>query len=138
VNATFIDGSSVLEELVPGSVTTYRPLNVDFLPEQPEDGLQRAALVGEVRLHRPRRDELHRRIRAHVRRPDERSRSTTPATRWDASLSYRVNRRFTLYVEGRNLTDEVTSWYATTRNRPEEYFVHRRHLHRRHQVPLLS
>jgi len=43
------------------------------------------------------------------------------ATRWDASLSYRVNKRFSIYVEGRNLTEEVTSWYATTPNRPEDY-----------------
>jgi hypothetical protein len=43
------------------------------------------------------------------------------ATRWDASVSYRVNRRLTLYVEGRNLSEEVTSWYATTPNRPEDY-----------------
>jgi outer membrane receptor protein involved in Fe transport len=43
------------------------------------------------------------------------------ATRWDASLSYRLNKRFTLYVEGRNLTNEAASWYATTPNRPEDY-----------------
>ena len=36
VNATFIDGSSVLEELVPGTTNTYRPYNVNFLPEQPD------------------------------------------------------------------------------------------------------
>lgn len=43
------------------------------------------------------------------------------ATRVDASLSYRINKQFTLYVEGRNLTNEVTSWYATTKSRPEDY-----------------
>jgi outer membrane receptor protein involved in Fe transport len=43
------------------------------------------------------------------------------ATRVDASVSYRVNQRWSIYLEGRNLTNEVSSWYATTPNRPEDY-----------------
>jgi TonB-dependent receptor len=120
LNATFIDGSSVLEELVPGSTTTYRPLNVDFLPEQPEK-VYNAQLYWE-------KFGFTARVAANF--IDEFVRTAggltsfsinNKATRWDASLSYRVNRRFTIYVEGRNLTEEVTSWYATTPNRPEDY-----------------
>ena len=120
LNATFIDGSSVLEELVPGSVTTYRPLNVDFLPEQPET-VYNAQLWWE---------KYGFTARVAMNFIDEFVRTSgglttfsvnNKATRWDASLSYRVNRRLTLYVEGRNLSEEVTSWYATTPDRPEDY-----------------
>lgn len=44
-----------------------------------------------------------------------------PATRWDAQVSYRINKNFTVYVEGKNLTSETKRWYNTTPNRPEEY-----------------
>jgi TonB-dependent receptor len=120
LNATFIDGSSVLEELVPGSVTNYRPLNVDFLPEQPET-VYNAQLWWE---------KYGFTARVAMNFIDEFVRTSggltafsvnNKATRWDASVSYRVNRRLTLYVEGRNLSEEVTSWYATTPNRPEDY-----------------
>ncbi len=120
VNATFIDGSSVLEELVPGSTSTYRPLNVNFLPEQPEK-VYNAQLWWE---------KFGFTARVAVNHIDEFVRTAggltsfsinNQATRWDASLSYRVNKRFTVYVEGRNLTEEVTSWYATTPGRPEDY-----------------
>ena len=120
LNATFIDGSSVLEELVPGSTSTYRPLNVDFLPEQPEK-VYNAQLYWE---------KFGFTARVAVNFIDEFVRTAggltsfsinNKATRWDASVSYRVNKRFSIYVEGRNLTDEVTSWYATTPGRPEDY-----------------
>jgi TonB-dependent receptor len=120
INATFIDGSSVLEELVPGSTSTYRPLNVGFLPEQPEK-VYNAQLWWE---------KFGLTARLAVNHIDEFVRTAggltsfsinDTATRWDASLSYRVNKRFTVYVEGRNLTEEVTSWYATTPSRPEDY-----------------
>ena len=42
------------------------------------------------------------------------------ATRWDAQLSYRINRNFTVFVEGKNLSEEVKAWYADTPSRPEE------------------
>jgi TonB-dependent receptor len=42
------------------------------------------------------------------------------ASRWDAQLSYRVNRNFTVFVEGKNLTEETRRWYNETSNRPEE------------------
>jgi TonB-dependent receptor len=120
LNATFIDGSSVLEELVPGSITNYRPLNVDFLPEQPET-VYNAQLWWEkygftARVAMNYIDEFVRTAGGLTAFS-----VNNKATRWDASVSYRVNRRLTLYVEGRNLSEEVTSWYATTPNRPEDY-----------------
>ncbi len=42
------------------------------------------------------------------------------ATRWDAQVSYRINRNFTVFVEGKNLGEELKRWYNTTPNRPEE------------------
>ena len=42
------------------------------------------------------------------------------ATRWDAQHSYRINRRFTIFAEGKNLTQEKKRWYDNTPNRPEE------------------
>jgi TonB-dependent receptor len=119
-NATFIDGSSVLDELVPGTTDRYRALNVDFLPEQPET-VYNAQLWWEKHGFT---------ARVAVNRIDEFVRTAggltsfsinNRATRVDASVSYRVTPRFTVYLEGRNLTEEVTAWYATTPGRPEDY-----------------
>lgn len=120
LNATFIDGSSNLEELVPGSTANYRAFKVGFLPEQPEK-VYNAQLYWE---------KFGFTARVAVNYIDEFVRTSggltafsinNKSTRWDASLSYRVNKRFSIYVEGRNLTDEVSSWYATTPSRPEDY-----------------
>ncbi len=120
LNATFIDGSSVLEELVPGTTGTYRPFTVGFLPEQPEK-VYNAQLYWE---------KFGFTARIAMNYIDEFVRTSggltsfsinNKATRWDASVSYRVNKRFSIYAEGRNLTNEVSSWYATTPNRPEDY-----------------
>ncbi len=120
LNATFIDGSSVLDELVPGTLDRYRALNVGFLPEQPET-VYNAQLWWE---------KYGFTARVAVNYIDEFVRTAggltsfsinNTATRVDASVSYRITPRFTLYLEGRNLTDEVTSWYATTPGRPEDY-----------------
>lgn len=120
LNATFVDGSSVLEELVPGSAGTYRPLHVDFLPEQPET-VYNAQVWWE---------KYGFTARVAVNYVDEFVRTSggltsfsvnNTATRWDVSLSYRLTKNFTLYAEGKNVTNEVTSWYATTPNRPEDY-----------------
>lgn len=120
INATFIRGSSELDELVPGSTATYRTFKVDFLPEQPKK-VYNAQLWWE---------KFGITARVAVNLIDEFVRTSggltafsmnDKATRVDASLAYRLNKRFTIYVEGRNLTEEVTSWYATTPNRPEEY-----------------
>ncbi len=120
LNATFVSGSSILEELVPGSTDNYRPLKVGFLPEQPE-AVYNAQLWWE---------KYGLTARVAVNYVDEFVRTSggltsfsvnNKATRWDVSLSYRLTRNFTLYAEGKNITDEVTSWYATTPNRPEDY-----------------
>ena len=42
------------------------------------------------------------------------------ATRWDAQVSYRVNKHFTVFVEGKNLSQEKKRWYDNTPNRPVE------------------
>lgn len=120
LNASFIDGSSVLEELVPGPTGTYRPFTVGFLPEQPEK-VYNAQLYWE---------KFGFTARVAVNVIDEFVRTSggltafsinNRATRVDASVSYRVNQRWSIYLEGRNLTHEVSSWYATTPNRPEDY-----------------
>jgi outer membrane receptor protein involved in Fe transport len=43
------------------------------------------------------------------------------ATRVDALVSYQLTNNVTLYVEGKNLTDEVKSWYNGDPSRPEEF-----------------
>ena len=110
----------MLEELVPGSTSTYRPFNVDFLPEQPEK-VYNAQLYWE---------KFGFTARVAVNFIDEFVRTAggltsfsinNKATRWDASVSYRINRHLSIYIEGRNLTDEIASWYATTPSRPEDY-----------------
>ncbi len=120
LNATFIEGSSVLEELVPGTTGTYRSFKVGFLPEQPEK-VYNAQLYWE---------NFGFTARVAVNLIDEFVRTSggltsfsinNQATRWDASVSYKVTKRFSIFVEGRNLTEEVSSWYATTPNRPEDY-----------------
>ena len=120
LNATFIRGSSVLDELVPGSTSTYRPLPVDFLPEQPKK-------VYNAQLYWERFGITARVAVNYIGEFVRTSGGLTSfsvndeATRVDASLSYQISRQFTVYTEGRNLTNEVTSWYATTRSRPEDY-----------------
>lgn len=122
VNATFNRGSSEPDELVPGTMADYRKFTVDFLPERPKR-------VYNVQLWWEKYGESARvavnRIGEFVRTSGGLTSFLTSvaATRVDCSLSYRINRRFTIYVEGRNLTDEVTSWFATTKSRPEEYFL---------------
>ncbi len=120
LNATFIKGSSVLEELVPGTTNTYRPLNVDFLPEQPETVYNAQVWWEKYGIT----------ARVAVNYVDEFVRTSggltsfsvnDKATRWDASLSYRLTKNFIVFIEGRNLTEEVSSWYATTPSHPEDY-----------------
>src|SRR5688572_8386558 len=119
LNATFVKGSSVLEELVPGT-NNYRPFTVDFLPEQPET-VYNAQVWWE---------KYGFTARVAVSYVDEFVRTsgglTTfsvnyDSTRIDASISYRLSRSLTLYVEGKNLGEEISGWYASTASRPEEY-----------------
>jgi TonB-dependent receptor len=120
INATFIEGSSVLEELQPGTTNSFRPLRVDFLPEQPEKVFntqiwwERYGFTARVAVNH---------VSEFVRTSGGRTSFSinNDATRWDVSLAYRLNRNFTVYVEGKNVTEEATRWYATTPNRPEDY-----------------
>lgn len=120
LNATFVKGSSTLEELTPGTSATFRPVRLGFLPEQPKK-VYNAQLWWE---------KYGVTARVAVNFIDEFVRTAggltansinDRATRWDASVSYRLNKRFTVYLEGRNLTSEVTSWHASTSGRPEDY-----------------
>ena len=118
-NATFTKGSSTLEELVPGT-STYRPFHVDFLPEQPKKvyNLQvwweKYGFTARVAMNY---------VDTFVRTSGGRTAFSVndKATRWDASLAYRLSRNFTIYVEGKNLTEEVSSFYASVPTRPEDY-----------------
>ena len=121
LNATFIRGSSELDELVPGTMASYRRFTVDFLPEQPKKVYNAQVWWEKYGVSaRVAFNYIGEFVRTSGGLTSFSMNDT--ATRVDCSLSYRLNRRFTIYVEGRNLTDEVTSWYATTKNRPEEYF----------------
>jgi TonB-dependent receptor len=119
-NATFTRGSSTLEELVPGSTSTYRPFHVDFLPEQPKKvyNLQvwweKYGFTARVALNY---------VDTFVRTSGGRTAFSVndKATRVDASLAYRISRNLTLYLEGKNLTKEVSSFYASVPSRPEDY-----------------
>jgi TonB-dependent receptor len=118
-NATFTKGSSTLEELVPGT-STYRPFKVDFLPEQPKK-VYNAQLWWEKYGFTARVAVNF--VDTFVRTSGGRTSFSinNSETRWDASVAYRINRHFTVYVEGKNLTEEVRSWYASTPTRPEDY-----------------
>lgn len=120
VNATFIDGSSTFVET--SALPPHAPVTVreDYLPSQPER-IYNAQLWWE-RYGFTARVALNY-TSDFVRDSGGLTGSTinTPAKRWDASVSYRINERFTVYVEGKNLTEEVKSWYAGTENRPEEW-----------------
>ena len=43
------------------------------------------------------------------------------ATRWDAAVNYKLTKHLTLYLEGKNLTNEVKTWYNGRPARPEEF-----------------
>lgn len=120
LNATFTKGSSELEELVPGSTTTYRPFHVDFLPEQPKKVYN--AQVWWEKYGFTARVALNY-VDTFVRTSGGRTAFSVndKATRVDASVAYRLNRNLTLYVEGKNLTKEVSSFYASVPTRPEDY-----------------
>jgi len=119
-NATFTKGSSTLEELLPGSTSTYRPFQVDFLPEQPKRVFnfqvwwEKYGFTARVAVNH---------VDTFVRTSGGRTSFSVndTATRVDASVAYRLNRNLTLYVEGKNLTKEISSFYASVPTRPEDY-----------------
>ncbi len=94
VNATFIRGSSELDELVPGTMASYRKFTVDFLPEQPKRVYN--AQVWWEKYGVSARVAFNY-IGEFVRTSGGLTSFSMndAATRVDCSLSYRLNRRFT-------------------------------------------
>lgn len=120
INATFIDGSSTFIETAVAPPHARISVKQDFLPSQPER-IYNAQLWWE-------RYGFTARVAVNYTSSFVRdsggltgSSINPSAERWDASLSYRINERFTVYAEGKNLTEEVKAWYAGTPNRPEEW-----------------
>jgi TonB-dependent receptor len=118
VNATFIEGESVFPTL---NVTTGAAGSVteDFIPLQPKR-VYNAQLYWEkygftARVAMNYTDEYVRDVGGVGG-----SVTNNDATRWDAQLSYRINRNFTVFVEGKNIGNETKRWYNGTPNRPED------------------
>ncbi len=118
VNATFIRGESVFPTLnVTTGATGTR--TEDFVPSQPKR-VYNAQVYWEkygftARVAVNYIDEFVREVGGLTGAV-----TNNDATRWDAQVSYRVNRNFTVFVEGKNLTKELKRWYDDTPNRPEE------------------
>ncbi len=118
VNATFVDGESTFPTLnVTTGATGTR--TEDFIPLQPKR-VYNAQVYWEKYGFTARVAVNY--IDEYVREVGGLAGAVTnnDATRWDAQVSYRINRNFTVFVEGKNLTEEVKAWYNTTPNRPEE------------------
>lgn len=117
-NATFIDGESTFPTLnVVTGATGTRTEN--FIPLQPKR-VYNAQLYWEkygfsARVAMNYIDEYVREVGGLAGAV-----TNNDATRVDAQVSYRINQNFTVFVEGKNLTEEVKAWYNTTPNRPEE------------------
>jgi TonB-dependent receptor len=118
INATFIDGESTFPTY---NVTTGArgTRTEDFIPLQPKR-VYNAQLYWEkygftARVAMNYIDEYVREVGGLAGAV-----TNNDATRWDAQVSYRINRNFTLFAEGKNLGEELKRWYNTTPNRPEE------------------
>ena len=118
VNATFVRGESEFPTFnVTTSVTGKR--TDDFVPAQPKR-VYNAQLYWEkygftARVAVNYIDEFIREVgglNGSVHNND--------ATRWDAQVSYRLTKNFTLFVDGKNLTRETKRWYDNNPRRPEE------------------
>ena len=118
-NITFIDGSSKFRLIDPVTLQpTLRKEN--FVPNQ-------ADTVYNVQLYY---EKYGFTARVAVNFTDSFVRdvggivgdvTNNSATRWDASLNYRLTEHLTLFVEGKNLSNEVKSWYNGRPARPEEW-----------------
>jgi len=117
-NATFVDGESEFPTLnVTTGATGKRTEN--FVPNQPKR-VYNAQVYWEkygftARVAVNFIDEYVREVGGLAGAV-----TNNDATRWDAQVSYRVNRNFTVFVEGKNLGEETKRWYNNTPNRPEE------------------
>jgi TonB-dependent receptor len=118
-NATFVDGSSRFVLLNPATLQP-RTITEDFVPNQ-------AKRVYNAQLYW---EKYGFSARVAVNFTDTYVRDVggivdnvinDAATRWDAAISYKVTKHFTVYVEGKNLTNEVKSWYNGRPGRPEEW-----------------
>lgn len=119
LNATFIDGESTFPTLnVTTGVTGTR--TEDFIPLQPKR-VYNAQVYWEKYGFTAR--VAFNYIDEYVREVGGLSGAVTnnDATRIDAQLSYRINNNWTVFVEGKNLTEEVKAWYSNKPSRPEEY-----------------
>lgn len=118
-NATFVDGSSRFNLISPSTLKPYQKTE-DFVPNQ-------AKRVYNAQLYW---EKYGFSARVAVNFTDEYVRDVggidanvvnDPATRWDAAANYRVTKHFTVYLEGKNLTNEVKTWYNGRPARPEEF-----------------
>ncbi|MES2693072.1 MAG: TonB-dependent receptor [Verrucomicrobiota bacterium] len=118
VNATFIDGESTFPTLnvTTGATGTRKE---DFIPLQPKR-VYNAQVYWEKYGFTARVAVNY--IDEYVREVGGLAGGVTnnDATRWDAQVSYRINKNFTVFAEGKNLGEELKRWYNVTPNRPEE------------------
>jgi TonB-dependent receptor len=118
VNATFVHGESEFPTLnVTTGATGTR--TEDFVPSQPKR-VYNAQVYWEkygftARVAVNYIDEFVREVGGLAGAV-----TNNDATRWDAQVSYRINRNLTVFVDGKNLTRETKRWYDNTPNRPEE------------------
>ncbi|MEY2881335.1 MAG: hypothetical protein RLZZ15_3715 [Verrucomicrobiota bacterium] len=119
LNATFVKGSSKFSLISP---TTLQPVSrtEDFIPNQ-------AKRVYNAQLYW---EKYGFTARVAVNYTSDYVRDVggiidnvinDPATRWDAAANYRVTKNFTVYLEGKNLTNEQKTWYNGRPGRPEEF-----------------
>ncbi|HRE81681.1 MAG TPA: TonB-dependent receptor [Opitutaceae bacterium] len=118
LNATFIEGESEFPTLnVTTGVRGTRTEN--FVPSQPKR-VYNAQVYWEkygftARVAMNYIDEFVREVGGLAGQV-----TNNDATRWDAQLSYQINRNLTVFIEGKNLSEELKRWYNNTPNRPEE------------------
>ncbi|MSU71923.1 MAG: TonB-dependent receptor [Opitutus sp.] len=118
VNATFVHGKS---EFPTFNVTTSTAgkRTEDFVPAQPKR-VYNAQVYWEkygftARVAVNYIDEFIREVgglNGSVHNND--------AKRWDAQVSYRITKNLTVFVDGKNLTQETKRWYDNNPRRPEE------------------
>ncbi len=118
VNATFISGESTFPtlNLTTGAAGTRTE---NFIPSQPKR-VYNAQVYWEkygftARVAVNYTGEFVREVGGLAGQV-----TNNTARRWDAQLSYRVNRHFTIFAEGKNLSQEQKRWYDNSPNRPEE------------------
>ncbi len=118
VNATFIKGDSEFPAL---NVTTGTAgtRTTDYVPMQPRRSYnaqvywEKYGFTARVAVNYT--GEFVREVGGSLPAV-----TNNAATRWDAQLSYRINRNFTVFVDGKNLTQAQKRWYDNSPLQPEE------------------